>query len=408
MAELGRRALVGAAVAAGLVRRARAQSPSIRIGVLTALTGEYTDAAGGGSVVAAKLAVEDFVREYKPSFRIEILSGDMQDKPDIGLSVARGWFDSDAVDMISDVPNSAIALAVAGLVAERDKIVQISAGSSVFGGKACNPNSMQLAYNTYALGKVTGDALFAQGGKSWFFISADYAFGQALVEDTTAAVKALGGTVLGNARYPFPSNGDFSSYLLQAQASGADIVAFATAGGDTTNAIKQAHEFGVSQGKQRVAGLLTLITNIHALGLEAAQGLIYTDPFYWDFNDGTRAFAARFQPQWRDLKPSEDHAGVYAGTMHYLKAVQALGVDKARASGRAVMAEMKRMPTDDVVFGRGAVRMDGQMVHDMHLWQVKSPKESKGPWDYSRLLATVPAAEAFIPLSQSACPAARS
>lgn len=407
MTVLGRRALLGTAASAGFVHRARAQSPGIRIGVLTALSGEYTDAAGGGSVIAAKLAVEDFVREHKPSFRIDILSGDMLDKPDVGLAVARGWFDADAVDMISDVPNSAIALAVSGLVKERDKVVQISAGSSTVTGQYCTPNSMQLAYNTYALGKVTGSALYRQGGKTWSFISADYAFGQALVQDTANTITGLGGKVLGNARFPFPSNGDFSSYLLQAQATGADVIAMATAGGDTTNAIKQAHEFGLIGGRQRVVGLLTLITNIHALGLDQAQGLIYSDPFYWDSNDATRAFSARFQPQWRDLKPSEDHAGVYAGVIHYLKAVQAIGVDKARASGRAAMEQMKRMPTDDAVFGKGAVRPDGQMVHDMHLWQVKSPKESKSPWDYSRLLATVPATEAFIPLSQSTCAAAR-
>lgn len=395
---------IGAAALTAFPRLGRAQPPTIRIGVLTQLSGDYTDAAGHGSTVAAKLAIEDFVRDHKPGFKIDLIEGDMQDKPDIGLSVARSWFDRDSVDLIVDVPNSAIALAVQGLAKERDKVVQISAGSSTITGKACTPNSIQVAYNTYALGSSIGGAEMKMGGDTWFFVSADYAFGQALVEDTSAVVKRGGGKVLGNARFPFPSNGDFSSFLVQAQASGAKVVAVASAGNDTTNAIKQAQEFGLTHSGRRLVSLLMLLTNIHSLGLETAQGLIYRDPFYWDQNDATRAFAKRFQPQWRNLKPTEDHAGVYAGVLHYLKAVEALGVDKAKDSGRAAVKRMVEMPTDDPLFGKGGIRPDGQMIHNMYLWQVKSPSESKYPWDYSKLLAIVPATEAFLPLRSSACP----
>jgi branched-chain amino acid transport system substrate-binding protein len=331
----------------------------------------------------------------------------MQDKPDIGLSVARDWFDRDGVDMVTDMPNSAIALAVAGLAKERDKIAQIGAAASAITGKACTPNSMQLAYNTSTLGASVGSAVLRDGGDSWFFISADYAFGQALVDDTSTVVRTAGGKVLGNARFPFPSNGDFSSFLVQAQSSGAKVIALASAGADTTNAIKQAHEFGIGKGGQRLVSLLVLITNIHSLGLETAQGLVYSDPFYWDMNDGTRTFSARFQPKWRDLKPTEDHAAVYAGTLHYLKAVAAIGVDKAKASGKAVMQQMKAMPTEDPLFGKGSVRADGQMIHDMYLWQVKSPTESKYPWDYCRKLATIPAQTAFVPPAPPVCPLLR-
>jgi branched-chain amino acid transport system substrate-binding protein len=407
--RITRRLLMGGAsgMAFGSGSKARAQTPTIRIGVLTALSGDYTDPSGGGSVLAAQFAAEDFVRDHKPGFKVEVIAGDMQDKPDIGLSVARDWFDRDAVDMVTDMPNSAIALAVAGLAKERDKVAQTGAAASAITGKACTPNSMQLAYSTSTLGASVGSAVMRDGGDSWFFISADYAFGQALVDDTSAVVQAAGGKILGNARFPFPSNGDFSSFLVRAQASGAKVIALASAGADTTNAIKQAHEFGVGRDGQRLVSLLVLMTNVHALGLETAQGLVYCDPFYWDMNDGCRAFAARFQPRWRDLKPTEDHAAVYAGALHYLKAVAAGGVDKARASGRAVMDQMRAMPTDDPLFGKGALRADGQMVHDMYLWQVKSPAESKYPWDYCRKLATIRAEQAFAPLAASACPLVR-
>jgi branched-chain amino acid transport system substrate-binding protein len=405
--RITRRLLMGGAAGTALGSAARAQAPTIRIGVLTALSGDYTDPSGGGSVIAAQFAAEDFIRDHKPGFKVEVIAGDMQDKPDIGLSVARDWFDRDSVDMVTDMPNSAIALAVAGLAKERDKVAQIGAAASAITGKACTPNSMQLAYSTKTLGASVGSAVLRDGGDSWFFISADYAFGQALVDDTSAIVQAAGGNVLGNARFPFPSNGDFSSFLVQAQSSGAQVIALASAGADTTNAIKQAHEVGIGKGGQRLVSLLVLITNIHSLGLETAQGLVYSDPFYWDMNDGARAFSARFQPKWRNLKPTEDHAAVYAGALHYLKAVAAIGVDKAKASGKAVMQQMKAMPTDDPLFGRGAVRADGQMVHDMYLWQVKSPAESKYAWDYCRKLATIPADRAFAPVSSSACPLVR-
>jgi branched-chain amino acid transport system substrate-binding protein len=405
--RITRRLLMAGAAGSTLGTPARAQTPTIRIGVLTALSGDYTDPSGGGSVIAAQFAAEDFIRDHNPGFKVEVIAGDMQDKPDIGLSVARDWFDRDGVDMVTDMPNSAIALAVASLAKERDKVAQIGAAASAITGKACTPNSMQLAYNTSTLGASVGSAILRDGGNTWFFISADYAFGQALVDDTSTVVRAAGGKVLGNARFPFPSNGDFSSFLVQAQASGAKVIALASAGADTTNAIKQAHEFGIGKGAQRLVSLLVLITNIHSLGLETAQGLVYSDPFYWDMNDGARAFSARFQPKWRDLKPTEDHAAVYAGTLHYLKAVAAIGVEKAKASGRAVMQQMKTMPTEDPLFGKGSVRSDGQMIHDMYLWQVKSPAESKYPWDYCRKLATIPAQTAFAAPSAPACPLLR-
>jgi branched-chain amino acid transport system substrate-binding protein len=401
--SIPRRLLMAGAASTVLGTSTRAQTPTIRIGVLTALSGDYTDPSGGGSVIAAQFAADDFIRDHNPGFKVEIIAGDMQDKPDIGLSVARNWFDRDDVDMVTDMPNSAIALAVAGLAKERDKVAQIGAAASAITGKACTPNSMQLAYNTSTLGASVGSAILRDGGDSWFFISADYAFGQALVDDTTAVVQAAGGKVLGNARFPFPSNGDFSSFLVRAQSSGAKVIALASAGADTTNAIKQAHEFGVGQGAQRLVSLLILITNIHALGLETAQGLVYADPFYWDMNEGARTFSARFQPKWRDLKPTEDHAAVYAGTLHYLKAAAAIGVEKAKASGKAVMQQMKTMPTEDPLFGKGSVRADGQMIHDMYLWQVKSPNESKYPWDYCRKLATIPAETAFAPPPTPTC-----
>jgi branched-chain amino acid transport system substrate-binding protein len=405
--RIPRRLLMAGAATTTLGTSTRAQTPTIRIGVLTALSGDYTDPSGGGSVIAAQFAAEDFIRDQKPNFKVEIIAGDMRDKPDIGLSVARNWFDRDDVDMVTDMPNSAVALAVAGLAKERDKVAQIGAAASAITGKACTPNSMQLAYNTSTLGASVGSAVLRDGGDSWFFISADYAFGQALVDDTSAVVQAAGGKVLGNARFPFPSNGDFSSFLVRAQSSGAKVIALASAGADTSNAIKQAHEFGVGRDGQRLVSLLVLITNIHSLGLETAQGLVYSDPFYWDMNDGTRTFSARFQPKWRDLKPTEDHAAVYAGALHYLKAVAAIGIDKAKASGKAVMQQMKIMPTEDPLFGKGSVRADGQMIHDMYLWQVKSPAESKYAWDYCRKLATIQAEIAFALPPVSACPLLR-
>lgn len=405
--SIPRRLLMAGAATTTLGTSTRAQTPTIRIGVLTALSGDYTDPSGGGSVIAAQFAAEDFIRDQKPNFKVEIIAGDMRDKPDIGLSVARNWFDRDDVDMVTDMPNSAVALAVAGLAKERDKVAQIGAAASAITGKACTPNSMQLAYNTSTLGASVGSAVLRDGGDSWFFISADYAFGQALVDDTSAVVQAAGGKVLGNARFPFPSNGDFSSFLVRAQSSGAKVIALASAGADTSNAIKQAHEFGVGRDGQRLVSLLVLITNIHSLGLETAQGLVYSDPFYWDMNDGTRTFSARFQPKWRDLKPTEDHAAVYAGALHYLKAVAAIGIDKAKASGKAVMQQMKIMPTEDPLFGKGSVRADGQMIHDMYLWQVKSPAESKYAWDYCRKLATIQAEIAFALPPVSACPLLR-
>jgi branched-chain amino acid transport system substrate-binding protein len=333
--------------------------------------------------------------------KVEIISADHQNKPDIGSNIARQWFDVDKVDVIVDVPNSGVALAVNEVAREKNKVFLVSgAAASDLTGPKCSPNTIHWTYDTWALANGTGKAIVKTGGDTWFFLTADYAFGHALERDTEAVVIKNGGKVLGKVRHPL-NNADFSSFLLQAQASKAKIIGLANAGGDTTNAIKQAAEFGIVKGGQSLAGLLVFLTDVHGLGLKTAEGLIMTEAFYWDMNDATRAFTKRFAPQDKGIHPTMVHAGVYSAVLHYLKAVEAL---KSDADGKAVVAKMKEMPTDDPLFGKGTIRADGRKIHPMYLFQVKGPEESKAPWDYYKLRATIPADEAFRPMDEGNCP----
>ena len=371
----------------------------VKIGVLNDQSSLYADLAEQGSVIAARMAVEDYGAEKK-GLKVEIIFADHQNKADVGSQIASKWYDADKVDVIVDVPNSGVALAVNQITRDKKKAFLISsAASSDLTGKACSPNTIHWTYDTWALANGTGNAITKTGGDSWFFITADYAFGLALERDVEAVVLKNGGKVLGKVRHPL-NNQDFSSFLLQAQASKAKIVGLANAGGDTTNSIKQGAEFGIVKGGQNFAGLLVFLTDIHALGLPAAQGLIFTETFYWDMNDKTRAFAKRFAERNRGIHPTMIHAGVYAGVTHYLKAVEALKSDE----GGKVIAKMKELPTDDPLFGKGIIRVDGRKVHPAYLFEVKKPAESKGPWDYYKLRATIPAEQAFRPLDQGDCP----
>lgn len=401
---LNRRTVLTGAVALAAVsgRRARAATP-IRVGVLTDMAGPYAEDSGQGSVVATKLAIEDFAKLH-PEIAVELLSADMQAKPDLAASLAGGWFDRDGVDMVVDVPVSSAALAVANVARQRNKVAILNPGTSELTGPACSPNHIHWAFDTYSLAAATGAAILAEGGDSWFFVQADYAFGASLVSDTRHVLDAHGGKVLGTVKYAFPGTTDFSSYLIQAQASNAKVIAFANAGADAANSIKQAGEFQVTANGARLAALLCFIPQIHAIGLKTAQGLMLTEAFYWDLNDATRAFSARYSAEMKGAKPCTIQVGCYSGTLHYLKAVAALGVDKARASGADAVAMMKQIPTDDVVFGPGRVREDGRKIHDMHLFQVKAPADSKGDWDLYRRLRTIPGEQAFRPLADGACP----
>jgi branched-chain amino acid transport system substrate-binding protein len=358
----------------------------------------YADLGGQGSVVAAQMAVDDFGAAAK-GWKVEILSADHQNKADIASNIARQWLDIDKVDAVLDVPNSAVALAINQIVREKDRVLLVSgAASSDLTGKSCSPNTVHWTYDTWALANGTGSAIVKTGGDTWFFLTSDYAFGHALERDTAAVVEKLGGKVLGKVRHPLNSS-DFSSFLLQAQSSKAKIVGLANAGADTTNAIKQAAEFGVVAGGQSLAGLLVFLTDVHALGLQTAQGLIFTEAFYWDANDASRAFSKRFAPQYKGVHPTMVHAGVYASVLHYLKAVEALNQD----TGKEVVAQMKKTPTDDPLFGKGEIRQDGRHIHPMYLFEVKKPSESKGPWDYYKVRATIPADQAFRPLEDGGC-----
>ena len=359
----------------------------------------YTDLAGAGSVAAARMAVEDSGIE-KRGYKVEIVSADHQNKPDVGSAIARQWYDIDKVDVIVDVPNSGVALAVNQITKDKGKAFLVSgAASSDLTGKACSPNTIHWTYDTWMLANGTGSAIVKTGGDTWFFLTADYAFGHALERDTEAVVLKNGGKVLGKVRAPLNTQ-DFTSFLLQAQASKAKIIGLANAGGDTTNSIKQAAEFGIVKGGQNLAGLLVFLTDVHALGLQTAQGLIVTKTFYWDQNDQTRAFAKRFAAVDKGIHPTMVHAGVYSAVLHYLKAVEALKSD----DGTKVVAKMKEMPTDDPLFGKGTIRADGRKIHPAYLVEVKKPSESKGPWDYYKVRATIPADQAFRPLKDGGCP----
>jgi len=370
---------------------------SVKIGVLTDMSSLYSDLAGAGSVVAAKLAVEDFEAAGK-GLKVEVISADHQNKADIGSAVARQWYDQDGVDMIVDVPNSGVALAVSQITRDKNKVfLDSGAGSSDLTGKSCSPNTIHWTYDTWALANGTGSAVVASGGNSWFFLTADYKFGHDLERDTSAVVTARGGKVLGGVAFPL-NTPDFSSFLLQAQSSGAKVIGLAMAGGDFSNTVKQAAEFGIVEGGQRLAGMLVFITDIHALGLQAAQGLQFTESFYWDTNDQTRAFTKRFAEANRGIHPTMVHAGVYSAVLHYLKAVAAL---QDKSDGARVVAKMKELPTDDPLFGKGSIRADGRKIHPLYLYEVKKPSDSKGPWDYYK---TIPADQAFRPLAQGGCP----
>jgi branched-chain amino acid transport system substrate-binding protein len=370
----------------------------VRIGVLTDMSGQFSHESGEGAVTAVKMAVEDFGGKVlgKP---IEVVVADHQNKPDTASALARKWFDVDHVDMVANLINSSIALTVSGLAKEKNRIAIINgSGSSRLTGDACTPNSIHYAYDTYALARGTGSALAKEGKKTWYFLTADYAFGHALEADTSAVVKAMGGEVIGAARYPVETF-DQSSFLLQAQSSKAQVVALAGSGNVLVNSIKSAQEFGIPQGGQTLAGLLVWITDIKALGLAAAQGLVLTNAFYWDRDDETRAWSKRFYERMKRM-PHMGDAGDYSSTMHYLQAIQAAGTDEAQA----VMSKMREMPINDFFAKNGRIREDGRMVHDMYVYDVKKPSESKGEWDYYKLREVIPGDQAFRPLKDSACP----
>jgi len=392
-------------VAAGALLAATAAEAEITggkivIGVMNDQSGLYADLAGPGSVEAARMAVEDFGGNLdgKP---IEILSADHQNKPDIGSNIVREWIDRDGVDVVVDVPTSSVALAVSKVTADKDTALLINgAATTRLTNEDCQPTTVRYAYDTYALAIGTGRALVQEGGDRWYFLTADYAFGHSLEQDTSAVVKAEGGEVLGAVRHPLSSS-DFSSYLLQAQASGANVIGLANAGTDTTNSIKQANEFGIVQGGQKLAALLMFLTDVDALGLDVAQGLTLTTGFYWDMDEETRAFAERFAKRRDGQHPTMIHAGVYSSIMQWLKAVQAIGDD----GGKASVAQMRKAgPIDDFFAKGGTIREDGRMVHDMYLAEVKRPAESRGKWDYYRIVRTIPGDQAYQPLSESRCP----
>ncbi len=388
------------AVAALLGTAAQAQTTNVKIGVLSDMSSLYSDISGPGSIVAAKMAVQDF-DPAAHHMKVDIVSADHQNKPDVGSNIARQWYDVDHVDAIVDVPTSSVALAVSDVTREKNKVFLISgAASSDLTGPKCSPNSVHWTYDTWMLANGTGKALVKTGGDTWFFITADYAFGHALERDTTAVVQANGGKVLGSVNVPL-NTPDFSSYLLQAQQSKAKIIGLANAGGDTINAIKQGAEFGITAGGQHFAGLLVFISDVEALGLKTAQGLVLTSTWYWDMNDANRAWTKRWQAERPGKFPTMVVAGVYSSILHYLKAVDAL---KSAADGKAVVEKMKAMPTDDPLFGKGQVRVDGTVTHPAYLFEVKSPAESKYPGDDFKLRATIPANEAFRPLKDDNCP----
>ena len=393
--------LLGTALAVTCAGVALAQDKTVKIGALSDQSGLYADLGGPGSTLAAQMAVEDSGLAAR-GWKIDIISGDHQNKPDIGTAIARQWFDVDKVDVIVDVPNSGVALAVNNVVKEKNGVyINSGAATSDLTNAQCSPNTVHWTYDTYMLAHTTGQALLKAGGDTWFFLTAEYAFGAALERDTTSVVTANGGKVVGGVKHPL-NTADFSSFLLQAQASKAKIIGLANAGGDTTNSIKQAAEFGIVKGGQKLAALLLFLTDVKAIGLETAQGLNFTETFYWDLNDKTRAFSKRFSERMKNsAPPTMVQAGVYAGLIHYFKALEALGGNPH--DGAKVVAKMKTIPTDDPLFGKGEVEANGRVTHDAYLFEVKKPSESKGPWDFYKLVGTVPGNQAFTPLDKSTC-----
>ncbi len=403
---ISRRSVLSAAAAASalpLIRPARAQAkPVIKIGVLNDQSGPYTNTGGPTSVVCTKQALEDFGVSSK-NFDVQVITADHQNKPDLAVSIARQWFDRDGVDMLLDVPTSSVALALQSVVKEKNKVyINSGAASSALTGEQCSPNFIHWTYDTYMLAKSTGGAMVKAGGDTWYFLTADYAFGKQLQADTTGFVKAAKGDVKGASLYPFPGTTDFSSFLVQAQSTGAKVLGLANAGADTVNSIKQAHEFGLT-ATMKIAALLMFITDVHALGLDVAEGLNLTESFYWDLNDQTRAWTKRVLPKTPNNYPNMDHAGCYSGTLHYLKAVADMGAAEAKKDGVATINRMKKMPVEDECFGKTTIREDGRHLVPAYLFQVKKPSESKGPWDYYNLVATTPPDEAFRPLAEGHC-----
>jgi branched-chain amino acid transport system substrate-binding protein len=393
------RTLLAAALAAALPATAGAQGQPVKIGVLNDQSGVYADDQGIGSVIAAQLAVEDHAKRL--GVAAEVVSADHQNKVDIGTAIARRWFESEGVDVVVDVPNSAIALGVNTLARDLNKVfIGSGAGTADLTGKACTPNTIHWTYDTWELGHSIAKAVFARGGRTWYFITADYTFGKDLEANAAEEVTKLGGQVLGAARAPL-GTADFSTFLVQAQAAKPDVIALANAGGDLTNTLKQAAEFGLA-GKFKLPGFVFNPNNARALGLQISHGVLAVTPFYWDMSEASRAFARRYQERHpRKLMPNDMQAGVYAAVLHYLKAVAAL---KSARDGRAVVAKMKELPTDDPLFGKGTIRADGRKVHPVHLYEVKTPAESKGDWDYFKLISTIPAEQAFRPLGEGGCP----
>lgn len=396
-------AVTVASIIAAALPTAAQDLPVFRVGVLNDQSGLYSDIAGIGSVEAARMAVEDFKPETK-GFRVEILAADHQNKTDVGAAITRSWFDQQGVDVVADVPTSSIALAVSDIAKAKDKVFLIaSAGTSDLTGKSCTPNNVHWTYDTWALANGTAKAVIGQGGDTWYFLTADYAFGQSLERDAAEVIAANGGKVLGAVRTPFQTP-DFSSFLIQAQNSRAKIIALANSGGDTVSSVKQAAEFGVTSSGQKLAGLLVFLTDVHSIGLETAQGLLLTAAFYWDMNEQTRAWTKRFVQRTNGRYPTMNQAGTYASVLHWMKTVAAMPDKKAAHVGHETVAAMKAMPTDDPLFGKGSIRADGRTIHDMYLFEVKKPSESKGPYDYYKLVQTIPGDQAFRPLATSECP----
>ena len=405
--DLTRRGLLAAAAAAAAVPgRARAQGgATIRLGVLTDMSGPYRDPTGPGSVACTQQAAQEF--GVARGLQVEVLFADHQNRPDVGANIARQWYDQ-GVDAVVDVPTSSVALAISGIAREKNKVfLNSGAATSDLTGPQCSPNTVHFTYDTYMLARSTGATLARAGGDSWFFVTADYAFGHALQRDTAQFVEQGGGRVLGAARYPFPATTDFSAFLVQAQASRAKVLGLANAGTDTATCIKQAREFGLAR-TMKIAGLLMSFMEVHSLGLGTAQGLLLTEPFYWDLNERTRAFAERVRPRMPgNAMPAQVQAGCYGVAAHYLKTVADMGAAAAKVDGLAAVQRMKAMPTDDDAFGPGRIREDGRKIHPSHLLEVKAPDESRGPWDYLKVVATTPAEEAFRPMGEGGCPLVR-
>jgi len=390
---------VAALAAWGLPAAAQLSNDSVKIGVATDLSSLYADINGPGAVVATEMAIADFGGSVLGK-KIEMVSGDIQNKPDVAASLASRWYDTEKVDVILGAGASSSSIAIMGVANDKKRVyLATDPASSDITGKLCNPYTVHWVYDTAALANSTGSAVVKAGGKDWFFLTVDYAFGYALQRDVAAVVTKAGGKVVGEVKHPL-NTPDFSSFLLQAQASKAQIIGLANAGGDTINSIKQAGEFGILKGGQKLAGLLVFVSDIHSLGLERAQGLQFTEAYYWDQNDRTRAFAKRFAEKFKNRMPTMIQAGFYSAALGYLNAVKAAGTDDPDK----VMAQLKATKWDDPIFGKSWIRPDGRKMHDMYLFEVKTPAESKGPWDYYKQLATIPADEAFRPMDQGNCP----